>query len=270
MPPPPPTAAKPSKFAPRPIKQVRPKLVFAAVEGFGKTSIFANAPRPFMLMARGETGYDSLLAAGRVPQVPGAIANTWQEANDIVDSIIASPGEIDTLVVDEAGGFEVLCNEMVTARNFEGKAGDPGFLSYGKGDRIAANDWLLWLAKLERLNSQGVTVVVLSHLKTKAFPNPQGTDYLRYLPDISEQKWAPLKGWSDANLVGVFYTDAKVTDKQQKVGKGVGGDTRHLYTGPNAVMPSKNRFGMDSLIELPNVPAEAYKTIWSQIVRKDA
>ncbi|HUW30151.1 MAG TPA: hypothetical protein VM223_00910, partial [Planctomycetota bacterium] len=54
-----------------------PRIVLNAVEGWGKTSTAAFSPKPAILMAAGETGYQTLLGAGLVPEVDTAFANSW-------------------------------------------------------------------------------------------------------------------------------------------------------------------------------------------------
>lgn len=277
--PPPPVVSKPvikggRVIQKRAAKAVVPRIIVAAVEGWGKSTFGAYATNPMILMARGETGYLTLLAAGRVPSVPAEVVDTWEEAHGWLDHLIANPGEIDTLVLDAAGGFERLCNDMVTARDFNGKPGDPGFLSYGKGDRVSEGDWVGFLQKLDKVHATGVAIIILCHTKTANAPNPMGADYLRYATDLSEKKWSVTAKWADAVLFGTYFVDVKGGNKDKdgnvKGGKAIGGNERHLHTGESAVMPCKNRFGMETVIVMPSDPALTYETIMSQIVRKDA
>ena len=61
-----PSAAVPA-FAKLTPRAIAPRIVLNAVEGFGKTSTAVQAPGAAIIMARGETGYATLLNAGRVP-----------------------------------------------------------------------------------------------------------------------------------------------------------------------------------------------------------
>ena len=54
-----------------------PRLVIHAVEGFGKTTIGAYSPDPFILMS--ETGYDTLLASELAPSVPAEEVTSWTD-----------------------------------------------------------------------------------------------------------------------------------------------------------------------------------------------
>jgi len=64
-----------------------PRIVLNGVEGWGKTSTSAFAPNPAILMAAGETGYETLLGAGLVPQVDAARVESWQQLLDTLDAL---------------------------------------------------------------------------------------------------------------------------------------------------------------------------------------
>lgn len=254
----------------REAKEITPRIVMAAVEGFGKTSYVAFSEKPLILMARGEAGYDTLLSAGRVPSVPAEPVESWTDLMGWLDHIIANPVDIKTLGLDAIGGFERLCHEFVCDRDFKGDWGDKGFLSFHKGYGIASSEWIKMIQKLDQINAKGITVVLLSHTKVKTVPNPAGADYQKYASDVHETTWNVTARWADAVLFGTFFVDVKGRADAPKAGKATGGNERHVYTGENAVMPSKTRYGMDPLIVLPPDPALSWGTVWEQINRKAA
>src|SRR5690606_17557166 len=64
------------------------RVVLHGVEGIGKTSFAAAAPNPYFLMARGETGLETLIDAGQVKEIPHAPElQTWNEVLDIVEAL---------------------------------------------------------------------------------------------------------------------------------------------------------------------------------------
>jgi len=246
-------------------KPVAPKLVLAAVEGFGKTTFGAWAPSPFILMARGETGYDTLLSAGRVPQVPAALSESWSETLEWVESLIADPQGVKTMVLDAYTGFERLCHEHVCVRDFGGNWGEHGFNGFKRGIDNALSDWIGLLNRLSKLNeTHGVSIVLLSHVKVTTFKNPMGMDYSQFSPDGNDKTWAATARWADVMLFGNYLTivDGKAN---QKAGKGIGGTDRMLYTERRDSFVAKNRYGLPPELLLPNDPAAMWSTVWDLI-----
>src|SRR3954469_20593685 len=64
------------------------RVVLHGVEGVGKTSFAAAAPKPYFLMARGETGLETLIDSGRVGSIAHAPElRTWNETQDIIEAL---------------------------------------------------------------------------------------------------------------------------------------------------------------------------------------
>lgn len=245
-----------------------PRIVLNAVEGFGKTTIGAYAPEPALLMARGETGYRTLLGAGLVPSVDAADIETWSDLLGVLDEMIAGPGAHKTLVLDAMGGFERLCHETVCTRDFGGDWGEKGFGSFQKGYDVAVNDWLQLLSRLDRLRAaKGTIVLLLSHCKVSTFKNPAGPDYDRYISDLHHKTWGVTAKWADAVLFGNFFQ--VVEEKKGRRAKGIGGTDRVIYTERRDAWDAKNRYGMAEQIDLSGDPAESWDTLWRAIRREE-
>lgn len=234
------------------------RMIMNAVEGWGKTSLAAHAPSPAILMARGETGYPTLLKAGLVPSVPAAELMTWIEVLEQLDYIAATPDGIKTLALDALGGFERLCHEHVCATQFDNEWGDRGFQAYMRGYDVSVSEWLLMLQRLDRIRSKGVGIVLLSHAKVKPFKNPTGADFDRYTSDCHEKTWAATSKWADDIFFGTF--NAVIVDSKGAIAtgdgvrgrkKGIGGDERVVYTQRRDGYDAKNRHGMDAEVSMP-------------------
>lgn len=280
MPPPPsrtaPSPAKPApgRFAIAPRQRVKraPVVLVNAVEGFGKTTIGANAPSPLILMSGNETGYDTLLGHGLVPQVPAAVVESWPDTLAWVRQLADDLQGVQTLVLDALGGFEQMCREHVCQRDFKGDWSDGGFNSYGKGYDATAREWKLLIQALEQLrDNRGVTVLMLGHVKIEAFKNPTGTDYNRYASDVHKSVWALTAKFCDAVLFGTFYQSVDVGRTEQKKneadkkGKVVGVASRVIVTQRRDGFDAKNRFGMPDEIWLDANAAGMYAEIWQHI-----
>jgi len=230
-----------------------PRVVLNAVEGWGKTSTGAFAPDPVILCATGENGYQTLLGAGLVPNIPAAVVNEWPEFLATLDAIAASC-PYKTVVLDALGGFEAMCHRFVTVRDFKGDHGSKGFLNYHKGYDVSVTDWIGMLAKLDKIHAQGVAILALSHCQDKNHPNPMGEDYMKTIGSMHPKTWAATKRWTDAILYGKFLT---IVDQK----KGIGGTDRILYCEQRDAYDAKNRYGMEPELMIPKEPAKVWVTI---------
>ena len=243
-----------------------PKIVLNGVEGWGKTSCGAYAPKPAMVMAKGETGYLTLLGTGSVPSVPNTVVGRWNELIAFLDAQIALDElPYKTLVFDAIGGFEKLCHEYVCVRDYNGDWGEKGFTSFQKGYDVAVNDWLGMLHRLDKINAKGVMILILGHTQIKPFKNPMGEDFDRYICDVHHKTWGVTHKWADAVLFGTYIT---VVDKISGRAKGIGGTERIVYTERRDAFDAKNRYGMDEMIEIPDDSSKVWSTIWKHLYRK--
>lgn len=251
-----------------------PRIVLYAGEKFGKTSTAAFAPDPVILMARGENGYETLLSASLVPAIPAVSINSHRELLEWLDSLIANPQGRKTVILDAIGGFDVLCQEQVCKDHFGNDWNNPrdGFLAYGadRGYKATATEWRKVLARLDRLNAQGIVVILLGHAKVQAFKNPMGADYDTYLCDCNRHSWAETARWSDCILFGKFRTIIDQTKAQEKAGrgKGIGGTDRVIYTEQRDAFTAGNRYGMPEEFELEKDPALAWGQVWGHITKQ--
>lgn len=271
--PPAPAAARPAAavpaFAKLTPKAIAPRLVLNAVEGWGKTSTAVQAAGAAIIMARGETGYATLLNAGRVPSVPAVTADSWDNLLGILDGLIAESSGVQTLVLDALGGFERLCHEHVCNRDFQGNWGEKGFGSFNKGFDLSVTDWLGLLNRLDRINEKGVSIWLLSHVGVRSFKNPSGPDFDRYEAACHAKTWGVTHKWADAVLFGNFRT---ITDKLkgEQRQKGIGGTDRVVFTERRDAFDAKNRFGLPEELDIPADPAAAFELITSYITPSPA
>lgn len=265
-----PISFKPMQASPQPLK-----ILFYAVEGFGKTSMGAHTNKPFMLMGQAETGYSDLLAAGRVPAVPGLRVDTFKQALDTLDSLAKDHGDRQTLVVDSLTTFEDMVMDEVCREHFSGDWGPQGFQSYGKGYAMVSTEWMKLLARLDKVAQSGLDVVMLAHTAIKTFDNPTGASFKRYSVDLYDSEKASTlqatKAFATDILFGNFLTivevgkaEAKKNIADQK-GKGIGDTVRMLYTERRDTWDAKNRRGMPPEIELVNDPTQTWAQVWEAI-----
>lgn len=219
--------------------------VIYGVPGIGKTSMAAYAPSPVFMTDPAEDGITTLKNFHRVPaSIPQIQANTWAETLGVIDSLAEGGHNYRTLIMDAIGGFEALCHEEVTRRDFHGERGDKGFASYAKGYEVALGDWRQLLTALDRLRRSGMSVLLIGHSIVKPYKNPQGEDYDRYVPDVHPKTWGITEKWADMVLFLQYVT---VVDKD---GKAQGGQDRIMLTEHHPAYMAKNRNGLPGEIEM--------------------
>ena len=248
-------------------------LIYAP-PGFGKTSLLAYAPNVFFLETKGETGLETLIGAGQLPQTPHLPElQNWADLNAAVDMLLTEDHKYKGLAIDTINGAEAMLHQHVCDRDFDGDMGNAGFLSYNKGYEVSLPDWKLFLNKLDRLREEkGMTIFLLAHSRVKTFANPGGANYDRYMPEMHEKTWAITKGWVDNILFGNFEVVVRqgnktVTDDASKKGKVAGSAPRILYTNSdNPVFEAKNRVGLEDEIELGETPKEGWSNLAKAII----
>jgi hypothetical protein len=241
-----------------------PRIVLNGCEGVGKTSVAAFSPNPAILMAAGETGYETLLGSGLVPSVDAAHVKSWPMLLELLDKLgdVEKPSH-QVLAFDALGGFERLCHEHVCQRDFNGEWGERGFASYQKGYDLAVTDWLQFLQRLDRIRVRGVTILMLGHVQVRPFKNPLGADYDRYVCDVHHKTWGVTHKWADAVLFYAFRTI--LNEKKGTKPKGIGHADRVLYCERRDAYDAKNRYGMPEQVDIPNEPDQVWGTIWTAI-----
>lgn len=233
------------------------RVVLHGVEGVGKTSFGAHAPAPVFLMARGETGLETLIDSGRVGETPHLPEiTTWQETLQALEALRTQEHSYRTLVGDTLNGFERLMYEHVCEREFAGDWSDKGFMGYMRGYEVALAEWRLFLNALDRLREERkMAILLLAHTKVATFKNPEGPDYDRYTVDMHHKAWGLTHKWADMVLFATFYVETK---KEGNTVKGIGGQQRVLLTERHASYDAKNRHGLPPEIDFESTGAEAW------------
>lgn len=235
------------------------RYILTAQEGWGKTSFGAMTPRPVFLMTRQETGLETLIDSGRLPEVPHfPEVTTWTELLEAIDVLRNQTHEYKTLVLDTLNGAERLCHEHVCMREYGGEWGNKGFGSYQAGYKVSLADWRELLTRFDALRAEKqMAVVALSHTKIVTFKSPDTADFDRYQAALHPETWAITHQWADAVLFGYFET---VVDAQKGASKGkaAGGTFRMMRTERTATIDAKNRMGLPAEIEMGNSAAEAW------------
>jgi hypothetical protein len=237
--------------------------IIHGVEGVGKTSLAANMPAPVFIQTRGETGLETLIDSGRLPEVPHwPECQDWDELRGAIVELTEHDHSYKTLVIDTVNGAERLCHEHVCRRDYGGDWGERGFTGYMRGFEVSLGDWREFLTLLDRLReTRRMGIVGLCHTKVKNFRNPEGPDYDRYQPDMHDKTWSLTHKWADTVLFLNFETFVSNDKDPKKKGKATGSQTRLLYTERHAAYDAKNRHGLPGEIELGGSGADAWSNL---------
>jgi hypothetical protein len=235
------------------------RCILHGVEGVGKTSFAARAPKPIFLMTRGETGLLTLIDAGQVPQTPHfPELVAWEDLLGAIDLLTKQDHDYRTLVIDALNGAERACHEHVCRRDFDGKWGRDGFSAFMTGYDVAVADWRQLLDALDRLRAaRRMSILTLGHSKISTFKNPEGCDYDRYSVDLHAKTWSATHKWADMVLFSNFvaHIDSRKGDGKAKA---KGGSRRVIYTSRTAAYDAKNRHGLPDHIDAGSSAAEAW------------
>lgn len=233
------------------------KMIFYAVEKYGKTTFAAQFPKVIFGMPHDELGLPTLIDSGRLKPTPYLPPfTTWQECLDAIAFLAANEHDFKVFALDTLNGLEKLCHAHVCKRDYGGDWGKKGFANYQQGPDVAIADWRGFLANLETLRQQKrMGIVCLAHARIKTFRNPSGLDFDRYTPDMNDKTWSVTHKWADIIAFGNF--EVQIVQEGMK-GKAKGGQQRVLYTQRTAAFDAGNRHGLPEEIDMGTSGEEAF------------
>jgi hypothetical protein len=216
------------------------RILLHGVDGVGKTTFAAGAPSPIFLGT--EDGTDHLDVA-RFPA-----PESFDDVLEAVRTLTDEPSEYKTLVLDSLDWAEPLVLQKVCAQAGVQRIEEVGG-GYGVGYNAAIDTWRGFLAALEKLQrTRGVHVVLIGHSMIKAFKNPQGEDFDRYILKMHEKSAALVREWCKGVYFANYETFA-VKDKAKRV-RGVSTGARIVYTQRTAAYDAKDRYSLPESLPL--------------------
>lgn len=217
------------------------RLVIHGVDGVGKSTFGADAPKPIFLGAEDGTGH---LNVARFPA-----PESWQDCLDSVRTLTNDPHDYKTFVVDSLDWVEPYIWQHVCDAAGVDHLEDVGG-GYGKGPAAALDLWRQFLSAIERLQAaKGMHVVLIAHTQIKAFKNPEGDDYERYILKLHPGAAGLCREWVKAVYFANYETFAE-KDKRTKRIKGVSTGARLLHTQRTAAYDAKDRYAVPETLPL--------------------
>jgi hypothetical protein len=221
-------------------KQKAPRrIVLAGVEGIGKSTFAAAAPKPIFL------GIEDGTAQLDVSRFPSP--ETFQDVLDAVAELISTEHDFRTLVVDTIDWLEPLIWQHCCRRDSKANIEAYGF---GKGFQVAQVEWQRLLKGIEQLRREKrMEVIFLAHTHQKTFKNPSGEDFDRYEMKLNTKAAGLVKEWCDILLFAAYETFAVKAEQALKA-KGFSTGARYIYTERTAAYDAKNRHSLPPQLPL--------------------
>lgn len=216
-----------------------PRIFLYSVEGLGKTTFGAGAPKPIFIPT--EDGFGSL----DVPRFP--LVQKVAEVRSALETLYTQEHDFQTVVLDSADHLELIITRELEATN------DAKDLAYGKLALKQAEIWQELLAGFNALrNDRGMVVIILGHCEVKRFDSPEVEPYDRFQPRLSSRSSAYLREFCDGVFFANFKTVVKKTDVgfSKEVSRGITTGERLLYTVEKPAYMAKNRWGLPESLPL--------------------
>lgn len=202
------------------------------------SSFASHSWNPVFLMTKGETGLIPLIESGRVPAVAHFPTDfqRWEDLKNAVGELRDGQHDYRTLVLDTGNGAEQLCTSAVCDDSFMGHWGD--YVSYGRGDAMAAKEWVKFLDLLDSVRiKRRMAVIILHHAKVKTFSDPAGKSWDQWRPEAVEKLWSSTHKWADVILFGGFKTTVTKDEKAT-------GESRYIRSDASGAVVAGNRYGL--------------------------
>ncbi|MCO6455495.1 MAG: ATP-binding protein [Pirellulaceae bacterium] len=224
-----------------------PRVLLYGVEGIGKSTFGAQAPKPIFIQT--EDGLDEI-DCDKFP-----LAATYDDVLTALGELRSQQHDYETVVVDSLDWLERLVWDKLCVENGVNSIEkvDGG---YSKGYTHALTYWREIIDHLNVLRSaRGMVVLLIAHSKVERFEDPESSPYDRYSPRLHKHAAALISEWCDAVLFATrkMRTQSEDAGFNRKrtiahaIGKDGGERVLRCVGGPSCV--AKNRYAITE--ELP-------------------
>jgi hypothetical protein len=214
------------------------RILIYGVDGIGKSSWAAAAPRPVFLDSEDGTGD---LDVARFPR-----PETWEELLEAIDTLTSEPHAYRTLVIDTVDWAEAMLWRLLCRRDGKRSIEDYG---YGKGYVIALHEWRLFIAKLERLQRERrMGVILVGHAHVRTFASPEEAVYDRLQLKLHEKAAALIREWCEDVLFARWQT--LVVRGTRGGARGVAAGARVVEAVGSVAWDAKNRHSLPARLPL--------------------
>ena len=215
-------------------RQTPPRLLIYGIEGIGKSSLGANAPKPIFIST--EDGLD------RIDCDSFPLCRSYEEMAGCLKTLKDEKHDYQTLVIDSLDWAEKLVWACVCkqfgAKNIEKVDG-----GYQRGYEHALTCWEQIIDAIRPLRDEkGMIVILLAHAKIEKHNDPESTEFDRFSPKLHKKANALWCEWCDAILLATREFGAAKGEKS--------GGKRILRCIPSATCNAKNRYNLPEIMPL--------------------
>lgn len=217
-----------------------PRIFIYGVEGIGKSTFGAMAPKPIFIPTE-----DGL---GRLDVEHFPIARSTDDIEAAIGTLYNNDTGFKTVVLDSADWTEQFIHKELKDQH------DSKELAYGKEAVLAAEKWRRIIDGFDALRAdKGFTVIIIAHCQIKRFDSPEVEPYDRYQPKLQDRSNSILREWADAVLFANWQTLTKKEDAggfNKERFRGVSTGRRLLHTAERPSHMAKNRYSLPDTIDL--------------------
>ena len=183
-----------------------PRIMLYGVEGIGKSTFAAEAPKPIFVQT--EDG----LAQIDCDKFP--LAATFEEVQQAAAELQAQAHDYQTVVIDSLDWLERLVWDAV-CKEYGVKSIEKADGGYARGYTHALTFWREIIDHLNALrNARGMVVLLIAHSKVERFEDPEFSPYDRYSPRLHKHAAALISEWCDA----VLFATRKIRTQTEDAG----------------------------------------------------
>lgn len=220
--------------------QEPPRILLYGLEGIGKSTFAAHAPKPIFIQTEDGLGQ---IECTRLP-----LCNTLDDVFTYLRAIRDDEHDFQTCVIDSLDWLERLIWARVCA-DYGVKSIERADGGYGKGYVHALGYWTQIKDILCEIRAKRhMAIILVAHYKVENIVDPEIGQSIRNSPQIHKLASALWGQWCDA----VFFADRRKT-KDAETGKvvaiGADGGERMMYTNGAPGRVAKNRYSLPT--ELP-------------------
>lgn len=226
-----------------------PRILLYGVEGVGKTTAAAHAPKPVFIWTEDGAGKLS------VPGFP--IIKTYDGLMEAIGVLLSEEHDYQTVVLDSLDWLEPIVWAETCKRNGHENIEAAG---YGRGYKEADLIWREVVEGFEALREdRQMASIFIAHSQVKTFHDPERESYDRYVIKLHERAAGIWREAVDAILFANYRVsvtkDGKDKDKNARV-RATGGQVRAIFCEQRAAFLAKNRYGLPSDITFSDPPVD--------------